>query len=296
VLLTKTADGTEQTGTAHGSVTASYWRQGGTRTAITMASLGSVDAAHSDGGWVEVDATNQPGLYRFDVPDAAFATGAEWVVVSAKVASCFVYHERLNLETSNSASLATTLASIVSTLSTLATSVSGVAAAVWAVGTRTLTSGGFAAADVWAYATRTLTQSAAQVTAIVQGSDITVRRGDTWSITLTGLGNISSRTKLYFTVKASTDSPDTAALLKVEEGVGLQILNGSSSVTAGDAGITVNSAVTGSITITLTAAKSATLPEREDYFYDVQMVTSSGVTTLTDGTFEVEADVTRATS
>jgi hypothetical protein len=158
-------------------------------------------------------------------------------------------------------------------------------------------SGTLTATDVWAAAVRTLTQSAAQVTAIVQGSDITVRRGDTWSITLTGLGNISSRTKLYFTVKASTDSPDTAALLKVEESAGLQILNGSSSVTAGDASITVNSAVTGSITIALAAAKSAGLPAtREDYYYDVQMVTASAVSTLTDGNFTVEADVTRATS
>jgi hypothetical protein len=97
VLLRKTADNLEQTGTAHGSVTASYWRQGGVRTAITPAALGSVNAAHSDGGWIEVDATNQPGLYRFDVPDAAFASGADWVIVSLKVSGCYVYHERFNL-------------------------------------------------------------------------------------------------------------------------------------------------------------------------------------------------------
>lgn len=79
VLLTKSADGTELTGVAYSSVTASYWRQGGTRTAITPSALGSVNAAWSSGGWAEVDATNMPGLYRLDVPDAALATGADWV-------------------------------------------------------------------------------------------------------------------------------------------------------------------------------------------------------------------------
>lgn len=99
VILRKTADNTENTGTAHSAVTASYWRQGGTRTAITMADLAAVDSAHSDGGWEEVDATNTPGLYRFDLPDAAVATGAEWVVVAIKVASCYLFYERYALTT-----------------------------------------------------------------------------------------------------------------------------------------------------------------------------------------------------
>jgi len=99
VLLRKTADNTEQTGKAFGDVTGSYWRQGGIRVAITMATLGSVNAAHSDGGFIEVDATNQPGLYRLDVPDLAFATGADWVIITVKVASTYVFHLKLYLTT-----------------------------------------------------------------------------------------------------------------------------------------------------------------------------------------------------
>lgn len=67
--------------TASMGVTASYVRQGGSRTAITLAALGAVDAAWSSGGWFEVDSTNCAGLYRLDLPDAALATGADGVVV-----------------------------------------------------------------------------------------------------------------------------------------------------------------------------------------------------------------------
>lgn len=98
VMLRKTTDNTEQTGKIHSDVTASYWRQGGVRTAITMATLGSVNAAHADGGFIEVDATNMPGSYRFDIPDAAFASGADWVVIAAKVAGCYVFVERYAIQ------------------------------------------------------------------------------------------------------------------------------------------------------------------------------------------------------
>jgi hypothetical protein len=99
-ILRKTADSTEQTGKVAADMTLSYWRQGGTRTAVTASDLGSVNAAWSSGGVKEVDATNMPGTYRIDWPDAAFAPGADWVQLSVKVASCFTYNERVPI-TSN---------------------------------------------------------------------------------------------------------------------------------------------------------------------------------------------------
>lgn len=150
VLLTKTADGTEQTAVVYSSVTASYWRQGGTRTAITMAALTNVNDAHSDGGWKEVDSTNQPGIYRFDVPDAAFAVGAEWVIVSLKVASTFVYHERFNLESAGGAENFARLGA--PSGASIAADIAAIPAAVWAVGTRTLTGFGSLVSDIWAAA------------------------------------------------------------------------------------------------------------------------------------------------
>jgi len=49
------------------------------RAAITLATQ-TVTGAHSDGGFVEVDATNCKGLYRLDLPDAAIASGAFTVI------------------------------------------------------------------------------------------------------------------------------------------------------------------------------------------------------------------------
>jgi len=53
-----------------------------TITQITDSDLSALTDAHSDGGWFPVDATNAPGLYRYDIPDAAFATGAWEVVIT----------------------------------------------------------------------------------------------------------------------------------------------------------------------------------------------------------------------
>lgn len=52
-----------------------YYRKGptGSATAITLATQ-TVGGAHSDGGFKEIDATNMPGQYRLDLPDAVVST------------------------------------------------------------------------------------------------------------------------------------------------------------------------------------------------------------------------------
>lgn len=74
--------GAGKAGIAHNAagLVASYVRPLGSRTAITLATQ-TVTGAHSDGGWVEVDATNMPGVYRLDLPDAVCASGVNSVVV-----------------------------------------------------------------------------------------------------------------------------------------------------------------------------------------------------------------------
>lgn len=59
-----------------------YYRRGatGTATALTLATQ-TVGGAHSDGGFVEVDATNMPGVYRLDLSDAIVATGVTTVIL-----------------------------------------------------------------------------------------------------------------------------------------------------------------------------------------------------------------------
>jgi hypothetical protein len=73
------------------SLTGYYVRNGGTATAITLATLAAANSAWATGGFKEVDATNMPGVYRLDVPDAALATGVgDSVVITLKGAAGMV--------------------------------------------------------------------------------------------------------------------------------------------------------------------------------------------------------------
>ena len=67
-------------------LTAYYIRLGGAPTAITLNSQ-TVTGAFTSGGFVAVDNTNMPGLYRIDIPNAAFASGASKVIVYLRGAS-----------------------------------------------------------------------------------------------------------------------------------------------------------------------------------------------------------------
>jgi len=69
------------------SFTAYYHRQGGSATAITLVTLAAANSAFSSGGFKEIDATNMPGVYRLDIPDAALATGADYVTITLKGAA-----------------------------------------------------------------------------------------------------------------------------------------------------------------------------------------------------------------
>lgn len=60
---------------------ARYTRPGETPVAITLANQ-TVTGAYVSGGFKEIDATNCPGLYRFDIPDAALVAGKDQVMVS----------------------------------------------------------------------------------------------------------------------------------------------------------------------------------------------------------------------
>lgn len=51
------------------------------RVAITLATQ-TVTGAYSSGGFVEIDATNMPGVYRLDIPNAALALAADEVVIT----------------------------------------------------------------------------------------------------------------------------------------------------------------------------------------------------------------------
>ena len=107
VKLVVESTGAAVTGIVAAGITASYWRQGGLVVGITETDLAALDSAYSAGGWFE--AVN--GLYRLDVPDAAFATGADWVVVTVAEVGTQPFSVKIALPTH-----ATLAASILTTI------------------------------------------------------------------------------------------------------------------------------------------------------------------------------------
>jgi hypothetical protein len=133
------------------------------------------------------------------------------------------------------------------------------------------------------------------VTSPVSGSTITAIRGDTLVAMLENIGSLTGYSNLWFTVKRDYADADTASIIQIEKTAGLKYLNGATGTPA-NGSLTIDDEATGDITIALDEVETAKL-DPGVYVYDVQVVRTAGtVSTLTAGTFEVAADVTRATS
>ena len=77
-------------------------------------------------------------------------------------------------------------------------------------------------------------------------------RGAVWSQQLTGLSVLTGQTDIVFCLKRDAEDTDANAVLKVSASTGLEVLKGSTSVTAGDASIVVDQETpTGEITLTV---------------------------------------------
>jgi len=97
IRIIDSADGTPETGVVFDSAGIDLWyrREGGLRIAITEADLATpaLDDAHADGGFLHIS----DGEYRLDLPDAAFATGANYVDVGGTVTGMVVIGGRVRL-------------------------------------------------------------------------------------------------------------------------------------------------------------------------------------------------------
>ena len=93
------ATGADATGLTIADFDLQYVR---TRTApaakVDATALATTNTAHTDNYGIEIDATDQPGLYRFDWPDAAFAAGVKEVILSVKHTSCLTEHLRVEID------------------------------------------------------------------------------------------------------------------------------------------------------------------------------------------------------
>lgn len=121
---------------------------------------------------------------------------------------------------------------------------------------------------------------------------ITMIRGDTLSVQLPAMGTLTGRTKLIFTAKATTNTPDAAALFQITEAGGLVTLLGSSSVT-GTGSLVVANATTGLVNLTLSATATALIPATTTpYVWDCEVIGPSGTRTPISGTLLALPDVT----
>jgi hypothetical protein len=95
VHIMDSADGTPETGVVFNTSGIDLWyrREGAARVAITEATLAALTTAHADGGFLHVS----DGDYRLDLPDAAFATGAQYVDFGGTVTGMIVVGGRVRL-------------------------------------------------------------------------------------------------------------------------------------------------------------------------------------------------------
>lgn len=88
IRIIDSTDGTPETGVEHDTAGIDLWyrREGAAKTDITEAALAALDSAHSDGGIEHIG----DGYYRLDLPDAAFAAGANGVMIGGAVTGMIV--------------------------------------------------------------------------------------------------------------------------------------------------------------------------------------------------------------
>jgi hypothetical protein len=96
VLLDVTT-GEPVTGLTITALDATYTRTRATAVKNDLTALSAANDAHADNQAIQVDATNAPGLYRVDFPDAAFASGVAGVVLSINGAAIKPAHKEFAL-------------------------------------------------------------------------------------------------------------------------------------------------------------------------------------------------------
>src|SRR3990167_8533456 len=95
IYIIDSTDGTPETGVVFDTagIDLQYHREGAAVVAITEATLAALTTAHTDGGFLTIGF----GAYRLDVPDAAFATGAETVDIIGTVTGMIVLPQAIQL-------------------------------------------------------------------------------------------------------------------------------------------------------------------------------------------------------
>lgn len=131
VFIQKSTDGSAMTGLAYNTsgLKCYYKRTAGTAlTELTLATL-TATGSHNPGGFVELSATNAPGMYRLDLPNSMVATGANRVgLILSGVTDMQPLAVNVNLidPRATAANLATANSNISTLLTNLATANTGI--------------------------------------------------------------------------------------------------------------------------------------------------------------------------
>lgn len=98
-LVILTESGTPKTDVVHNTASLVLWyrREGGAKVTITPAALATpkVDDPHLDGGFIHIG----DGVYRLDLPDAAVASGADYVTIGGSVPDGVILSTEVQLVT-----------------------------------------------------------------------------------------------------------------------------------------------------------------------------------------------------
>ncbi|MCK6483775.1 MAG: hypothetical protein HUU22_04840 [Phycisphaerae bacterium] len=152
------------------------------------------------------------------------------------------------------------------------------------------------AAAVWTNAQRTLTQSIGELIELAQSGRVLIVTHYSWSLSLTGLGDLTDADDLIFSLKSDPRQSDAAAAVQVRQTLGLVRINGAAAATAGDGAIVIDDAAAGDVTISLEETATELLDEIRSGRYDLAVLRSGGAkNVLALGPAEVRLGITRAT-
>jgi len=208
------ATGAGKTGIVFNSagLTCYYVRPAANPVAVTLATQ-TVTGAYSSGGFVEIDATNMPGFYRFDIPDAAVAAGASKVGVLFKGATNMaplpLEIQLVDFDPNDAAGLG--LSRLDAAITTRS---SHSAADVWTSATRTLTAFGFSVTVGTNNDKTGYSLTAAEETAIADAllkRDMSVVSGEASRSPLNALRALRNKASISGTTLTVTKEDDTAS-------------------------------------------------------------------------------------
>lgn len=101
IMLFDDTTGAPKTGLTIANIDMTYIRLWEAAVKADATALALVTTAHTDNYGIEIDATNAPGVYRFDWPDAAFAAGVASVSLVIKCSGVRTKLITVNLSTVN---------------------------------------------------------------------------------------------------------------------------------------------------------------------------------------------------